>query len=81
MLLCVIGKASVPKTAKAVAAFVRNALLVTGTDRENSVCCSLGALEGLQRRQQHNFWPQEKPGLSTGHRAGLGMQAKSAYHI
>ena len=43
----VIGNASVHKTAKQVAAFVRNALLGTRTDRENSVQCSRGAWEGL----------------------------------
>ena len=34
------GKASVHRTARLAAAFVRNALLVTSTDRENSVQCS-----------------------------------------
>lgn len=51
MLTSVIGKSSVHKTAKWGAAFVRNALLGTSTDRENSVQSSRGALRDCEENR------------------------------
>lgn len=50
MLLSVTGKASVHKTAKPVAAFVRNALLGTSVDRENRVQRSLRCSGGIAKK-------------------------------